>query len=36
MTKFLGHDSNIMLDEHDSPQLYDIVHFKHKLFMALL
>ena len=25
MTK-LGHDSNIMLDEHDSPQWYDIVY----------
>ena len=27
----LGHDSDTMLDEHDSPQWYDIVHFEHKL-----
>ena len=27
----LGHDSDIMLDEHDSPQLHDIVHFEYKL-----
>ena len=27
----LGHDSNTTLDEHDSPQWYDIVHFEHKL-----
>ena len=25
------HDSDTMLDEHDFPQLYDIVHFEHKL-----
>ena len=27
----LGHRSDTMLDEHDSPQWYDIVHFEHKL-----
>ena len=27
----LGHDSDTMLDEHDSPQWYDIVHFELKL-----
>ena len=27
----LGHDSNTMLDEHNSPQWYDIVHFEYKL-----
>ena len=27
----LGHDSDTMLDEHDSPHWYDIVHFEHKL-----
>ena len=31
MPKFLGHGSDTMLDEHESPQLYDIVHFEHKL-----
>ena len=25
------HDSDIMLNEYDSPQLYDIIHFEHKL-----
>ena len=27
----LGHGSDIMLDEHGSPQWYDIVHFEHNL-----
>ena len=31
MAKFLGNGSDSMLDEHDSPQWYDIVHFKYKL-----
>ena len=26
----LGHNSDTMLDEHDSPQWYDIVHFELK------
>ena len=30
MTK-LEHDSDTMLDEHDSIQLYNIVHLEHKL-----
>ena len=30
MTK-LEHDSDTMLDEHDSPQWYNIVQFEHKL-----
>ena len=25
------HTNLFLLDEHDSPQLYDIVHFEHKL-----
>ena len=27
----LGHNSDTMLDEHDSSQWYDIVHFEHKI-----
>ena len=27
----LEHDSDTMLDEHDSPQWYNIVDFEHKL-----
>ena len=27
----LGHDYDVMLVEHESPQWYDIVHFEHKL-----
>ena len=27
----LGHDSDTMLDEHNSLQWYDVVHFEHKL-----
>ena len=27
----LGHGSNTILDEHDSPQWYDIIHFENML-----
>ena len=34
--KNTSHEKLIVLDKHDSLQWYDIVHFEHKILMALL